>query len=50
MRQKIVLPPEQVVELRKRVNEGGPKAKLAREFRVSRETYYQYLRVDPTQP
>jgi len=35
---------EQVVQLRQRVAEGVPKAALAREFGISRETVYQYLR------
>jgi len=35
---------DQVAELRRRVAEGVPKAALARELGVSRETLYQYLR------
>jgi len=35
---------DQVAELRRRVDEGVPKAALARELGVSRETLYQYLR------
>jgi len=35
---------DQVTELRRRVAEGVPKAALARELGVSRETLYQYLR------
>jgi len=35
---------KQVDQLRRRVADGIPKAKLAREFGVSRETVYQYLR------
>jgi len=38
---------EQVAQLRQRVADGTPKAKLAREFGVSRETVYQYLRASP---
>ena len=38
---------EQVVQLCQRVAGGAPKAKLAREFGVSRETVYQYLRSGP---
>ena len=34
---------DQVTRLRQRVAEGTPKATLAREFGVSRETFYQYL-------
>lgn len=40
------LSPERVVELRQRVDAGEQKAKLAREFGVSRETLYQYLKTD----
>jgi DNA invertase Pin-like site-specific DNA recombinase len=36
---------EQVIGLRARAAAGEPKAALAREFGVSRETVYQYLRV-----
>jgi len=36
-----------VTRLRQRVAEGTPKATLAREFGVSRETLYQYLRASP---
>jgi len=35
---------EQASDLRKRVASGGKKAALAREFGISRETLYQYLR------
>jgi DNA invertase Pin-like site-specific DNA recombinase len=35
---------DQVAELRQRVEDGVPKAVLARELGVSRETLYQYLR------
>ena len=38
------LTPEQVVQLRQRALEGERKAALAREFKVSRETLYAYLR------
>ncbi len=38
---------KQVAQLRQRVADGTPKAKLAREFGVSRETVYQYLRASP---
>jgi len=38
------LPQEQVDELHRRVAAGEAKAKLAREFGVSRETVYEYLR------
>ncbi len=35
---------EQVTRLRQRAAEGSPKAMLAREFGISRQTVYQYLR------
>ena len=35
---------DQVNELRQRANLGEKKAKLARDFGVSRETVYKYLR------
>ena len=35
---------EQAAQLRRRVAEGAPKAALAREYGISRETVYQYLR------
>jgi len=38
---------EQVAQLRERVADGAAKATLAREFGVSRETIYQYLRAGP---
>jgi DNA invertase Pin-like site-specific DNA recombinase len=38
------LSPQQVTQLQQRVAAGEHKAKLAREFGVSRETLYQYLR------
>ena len=38
------LSPDQVSELRRRAGEGEGKAVLAREFGISRETVYQYLR------
>ena len=37
------LSPEQADQLRQRVQAGEPKAPLAREFGISRETVYQYL-------
>jgi DNA invertase Pin-like site-specific DNA recombinase len=40
---------EQIAQLRARVAAGAPKALLAREFGVSRETVYQYLRT-PGEP
>lgn len=36
----------QVMELRHRANGGEKKAKLARDFGISRETLYQYLRTE----
>jgi DNA invertase Pin-like site-specific DNA recombinase len=35
---------EQAAELRKRIDAGGKKAAIAREFGISRETLYQYAR------
>jgi DNA invertase Pin-like site-specific DNA recombinase len=43
---KKALSPERVVELRQRAAAGEPKAKIAREFGISRETLYQYLKTD----
>ena len=43
---KKALLPEQVAELRQRVAVGEQKATLSREFGISRETLYQYLRAD----
>ncbi len=37
---------ERIAELRQRVEAGEQKTKLAREFGISRETLYQYLRTD----
>jgi DNA invertase Pin-like site-specific DNA recombinase len=41
---KKALSPEQVADLRRRAAAGEQKAALAREFGISRETLYQYLR------
>ncbi len=38
------LSPEQIATLKQRVATGEQKAGLAREFGISRETLYQYLR------
>ena len=38
---------DQVVELRRRAGAGEPKATLEREFGISRETLFQYLKVAP---
>jgi DNA invertase Pin-like site-specific DNA recombinase len=38
------LPVEKAIDLRRRAKAGEKKARLAREFRISRETVYQYLR------
>ena len=43
---KKALSPERVAELRRRVAAGEQKAALAREFGISRETLYQYLKTD----
>ena len=42
---KKALVDEQAVELHRRAGAGEPKATLAREFGISRETLYQYLKV-----
>jgi len=41
---KKALTPDQMSMLRQRIASGDKKAELAREFKVSRETLYQYLR------
>jgi DNA invertase Pin-like site-specific DNA recombinase len=41
---KKALSPERVAEVRQRAADGEKKAQLAREFGISRETLYQYLR------
>lgn len=43
---KKALSPEQVTDLQQRAAAGEQKATLAREFGISRETLYQYLRAD----
>ena len=43
---KKALSPERGAELRRRAAAGEQKAQLAREFGISRETLYQYLRTD----
>lgn len=40
------LSPEQASVLKKRVADGGKKTNIAREFGISRETLYQYLKAD----
>jgi DNA invertase Pin-like site-specific DNA recombinase len=45
---KPILSAERAEELRRRVANGEAKARLAREFKVSRETLYQYLKGDGT--
>ena len=42
------LSPEQAVELLRRAGAGEQKTALAREFNISRETLYQYLRTGST--
>lgn len=44
---KKALSDDQAVELLRRAGAGEPKAMLAREFGISRETLYQYLKVAP---
>ena len=41
---KKALSPEQVAELQRRATAGEQKATLAREFSISRETLYHYLK------
>ena len=41
---KKILSQEQIAALRTRITKGEAKTKLAREFGISRETLYQYLR------
>ena len=41
---KTALPAEKAAELGRRVEAGEKKSRLAREFGISRETLYQYLR------
>ena len=36
----------QIIELRRRIIEGEQKAAVARDYRISRETLYQYLKTD----
>jgi len=43
---KKALSPEQAANLRRRTRAGEQKAQLAREFGISRETLYQYLRTN----
>jgi DNA invertase Pin-like site-specific DNA recombinase len=43
---KHTLSTEQVADLKKRIHQGVPKAKVARDFGISRETVYQYLRMN----
>jgi DNA invertase Pin-like site-specific DNA recombinase len=45
---KKALSPEQAAELRRRAGAGEQKTALAREFGISRETLYQYLRTGST--
>ena len=42
------LTPEQALELRRLAAEGVPKAQLARDYGISRETVYQYLKTTGT--
>ena len=41
---KRALSPEQITDLKARIDKGEKKAKVAREMGISRETLYQYLR------
>lgn len=41
---KPTLSAERIAELKERVRLGIPKARVARDFKITRETVYQYLR------
>ena len=43
---KPALLPDQVIALKERISAGDMKSALAREFNISRETLYKYLRVN----
>ena len=43
---KRVLSDEDIALLKTRAESGGKKAQLARDFGISRETLYQYLRIE----
>jgi DNA invertase Pin-like site-specific DNA recombinase len=45
---KKALVDNQVVKLRRRAGAGEQRSTLAREFGISQETLYQYLKVEPT--
>jgi len=47
---KRILSEDRIAELRQRAAAGEPKAQLAREFGISRETVYQYLRAGTSPP
>jgi len=47
---KRILSEDRIAELRQRAAAGEPKARLAREFGISRETVYQYLRAGTCPP
>jgi len=47
---KRILSEDRIAELRQRAAAGEPKARLAREFGISRETVYQYLRAGTYPP
>ena len=46
---KKALSSEQIAELKNRVAAGQPKTQVARDFAISRETLYQYLRAGGSQ-
>jgi len=46
---KKALSSEEIADLKSRVAAGQPKTQVARDFAISRETLYQYLRVDESQ-
>lgn len=37
---------EQIADLKERIQRGIPKARVAKDFKISRETVYQYLKND----
>ena len=46
---KKALSPDQIADLRRRIQDGEQKSKVAKDFSISRETVYQYLRLGVTE-
>ena len=44
------LKPEQVIEIKKKISDGIPKSKVARDFKITRPTLYKYLKIIPSLP